>query len=466
MEISLVVLFFLFYTVYGEYNQIDTINSRKCTELCNYCGGTGSYVDNSCECYIENDNDQEGECFDRMKRKAHLLNFDLINCKRGLPDRPSRCRDQNSRRIGSYDMCRIAQYFLSGGPAKRIPIVKSKCDPTTTTSTSTEPTVETKIIDELECDEVDDDCNLVTEPPIEDPCEKYKLTPRPPEYLEPRYDYPKPLHHSYIPNYHTKQPLRGSTPPSYTSFHNRLYQGNNQLYSPQYSSFGTNLQQTTSPYDAMSAKYMEEMMGRNYYNSMMENQPYRNKINGYNYNTFSTNGYLNAMIPFNNNNYMQSLYASTNSNNNYNNNNNYQLDSTYLQSMSMNDLLELERYLTNQNLMMQPLLQRLQLQSNSQSVSNYSPFNDMVGAANPSSTDNSRNQENTTPIALTSLGSSNDETVVSSTQKNDNPMPVVIVEETVTGQVGGEQNSDSTERSRRVIRPLYNRRIIKRGSKL
>lgn len=177
-------------------------------------------------------------------------------------------------------MCRIAQYFLSGGPAKRIPIVKPKCDPTTTTttSTSTEPTIETTIIDELECDEIEDDCNLVTERPIEDPCEKYKLTPRPPEYLEQRYDYPKPLHRSYIPNYHIREPLLGSTPPSYSSFHNRLYQGNNQLYSPQYSSFGTNLQQATSPYDAMRAKYVSALiLVLKYINILFNSTIYGNK---------------------------------------------------------------------------------------------------------------------------------------------------------------------------------------------
>ncbi|XP_057331950.1 GATA zinc finger domain-containing protein 4-like isoform X1 [Microplitis mediator] len=440
---------------HGAYDHVEGINTQKCMELCNNCGGIGSYVDQSCECYV-GETDEDGECFDRMKRKARQqFNFDLINCKRGLSDRPSRCNYQNSRRIGSYDICRIAQYFLSGGPAKRIPIVKSKCDCdpiTTTTTTSTEPTIIKTFIDN--CEEIPDECNPTTERPIEDPCEEYKPTPRPPTYLERHYDYPKPTFLIHNPGHRNTHPiLQSSVPTSNNLFSNYLNHGNNYNYPAQFPAFPT--RQTLSPYDLNKNKYMEDMqkamMERNYYNSMMESQAYKNnKMNSYNYNTFPTNGYMNSLYP-NNYNYMQSLYS------NGNVNNNYQIDS-YLQSLSYNDLFQLQKFLANQNSMLQ------RLQSSAQADNNYMPLNMMVGAANPSSTDNTMNQENTTPQVLTTLGSSNDETVVSSAEGNDNT--VIVIDESQTMQGGGDDNSnDSTERSRRVVRPTFNRRLMKRGFK-
>ncbi|KAK0168329.1 hypothetical protein PV327_002146 [Microctonus hyperodae] len=103
---------FLLSTVFGDELTSDEV--QICAELCENCDGIGSYINDRCECYIDDKNEETVKCIDEIKEKAAEQNLTLVNIQRNLLDRSTRCCP-NSGRLRLNDIVRIAKYFMSGG---------------------------------------------------------------------------------------------------------------------------------------------------------------------------------------------------------------------------------------------------------------------------------------------------------------------------------------------------------------
>ncbi|XP_034936235.1 uncharacterized protein [Chelonus insularis] len=126
--IKIILLSFILYQVSGNQPDKD-INDDICKNLCKSCGGVASYVDDKCECYIDNENQKNAECVGRIKRQAEDLHLDFVNCKPATLERLPPCNSRhNYGRLKASDIDLITQYFMNGGPSNGFPIIRSRCD--------------------------------------------------------------------------------------------------------------------------------------------------------------------------------------------------------------------------------------------------------------------------------------------------------------------------------------------------
>ncbi|KAK0087393.1 hypothetical protein PV325_001155 [Microctonus aethiopoides] len=99
-------------TVFGDESTSDEM--QICAELCEDCDGIGSYINDRCECHVDDKNDETPTCIDEIKEKAAEQNLTLVNIQRNLLDRSTRCCP-NSGRLRLNDILCIAKYFMNGG---------------------------------------------------------------------------------------------------------------------------------------------------------------------------------------------------------------------------------------------------------------------------------------------------------------------------------------------------------------
>lgn len=109
-------------------------DEQTCTDLCNSCQGTASFVDGLCECYVANANPEGNEkrrekplklivsfdfiiqffmdfyssgdeCMQRIKRQADERGLNFVDCEAANGDRPARCSC-----LKTYKRCKTGNY--------------------------------------------------------------------------------------------------------------------------------------------------------------------------------------------------------------------------------------------------------------------------------------------------------------------------------------------------------------------
>ncbi|XP_011503014.1 PREDICTED: uncharacterized protein LOC105366303 [Ceratosolen solmsi marchali] len=99
--------------------QADVLNStdaQTCINLCKSCNGIANFVNNRCECNIEDSIKEGADCVLRMKREATEYGLDVVSCDLSNDKRSTRCLLGTKHEFGNNDIDQVAKYFMEDGP--------------------------------------------------------------------------------------------------------------------------------------------------------------------------------------------------------------------------------------------------------------------------------------------------------------------------------------------------------------